>query len=58
MAFDVDNFKFNSIALSMSGANFKAFLKETYGKKYKAKELNEVHKKFYGKKDVENGEPS
>lgn len=53
MAFDVENFDFSPDILAMSGANFKAFLKERYGKKYKVKELKEVFDKFYGKIDVD-----
>lgn len=55
MDFDVNNFEFSPDLLALSGGNFKAFLKERYGKMYKAKELKEIHDKFYGKIDVENG---
>lgn len=58
MDFDVNNFGFSPGILKMSGANFKAFLKERYGKKYKAKELKQVFEKYYGKIDVDNDEPS
>lgn len=56
MSFEVENFKFSPDVLKMSGGNFKAFLKERYGKQYKVKELNQIHDKFYGKLDVEHGD--
>ena len=59
MDFNVDNFVFSPDLLKLSGANFKAFLKERYGKDYKAKELKLVFDKFYGKIDIDtNGNDS
>ena len=51
--FNVDNFNFAPSLLEMSGGNFKAFLKERYGKKYKAAQLKLIHDKYYGKIDVD-----
>ena len=53
MSFDPKIFNFSSEHLELSSGDFKAFLKERYGKKYKAKELNEVHKlRFPSKSEV------
>ena len=56
MSFEIENFKFSPDILKLSGGNFKAFLKERYGKELKAKELKQIHDKFYGTLDVEHGD--
>ena len=47
MDFNVDNFGFSPDLLKLSGGNFKAFLKERYGK-LTAKQRKAIFDKFYG----------
>ena len=48
MAIDLEKFKVSAGLLDKSAGDFKAFMKQRYGRMYKASEYTQLVNKFYG----------